>query len=116
MTRAFRIPATAALLAIVVASAASAGQNSIGFRYFYDDAGRVTTVIDTGGIRIDYVYDAAGNRLRVDRSAVPASGTVTIFAFAPQAAPAGATVTIQGQAFGLSPAANLVAFNGVRAA
>lgn len=89
-------------------------QAPITFRYFYDDSGQLTRVVDSSGVSIEYIYDAAGNILEVRRSFV-APGSLAILNFTPQSGGIGARVTIEGQGFGGMAAANTVRFNGTLA-
>src|ERR1700694_4330992 len=85
------------LVAVACSDRLIAQTNAI-FRYFYDDIGQLTKVIDSTGTVIEYVYDPVGNILQIKRSTAPA-GTLAVFSFTPQRGTAGQTVTIQGQAF-----------------
>jgi len=111
-TRTLRLAVVACLAAGLV-QASAMGQS--GFKYFYDDSGRLTRAIDTSGNEIDYTYDAAGNLTQVSRVAAQPANALAILNFTPQAGGAGAVVTLEGQNFGVTPAANAVSFNGAAA-
>ena len=63
--------------------------------YVYDDAGRLTAVIDPTGDTAIYNYDAVGNLLSITRQA---SSTLSVLDFTPKSGPVGTTVTIYGTA------------------
>jgi YD repeat-containing protein len=90
-------------------------QSSSPVHYFYDAAGRLTSVVDTSGNAAVYNYDAVGNLHSITRSALPGSNGLAILNFTPQQGPVGATVTIQGQGFSATPSADLVEFDGTPA-
>jgi 6-phosphogluconolactonase len=96
-------------------SARMAAQSPTTLRCFYDDAGRLTKVVDPSGNEADYTYDAAGNLLQITRPGATAPGSLAIFSFAPLHGNVGNSVTLQGQNFSAVPASNLVAFNGTPA-
>jgi len=89
-------------------------QSPITFRYFYDDTGQLTKVVDSTGVVIEYLYDPVGNMVEIKRSAV-APGALTIFSFSPQQGGPLTSVTISGHGFSPTPAQNTVRFNGVSA-
>ena len=90
-------------------------QNSVTFKYYYDDDGRLIKVIDSNGVEVDYTYDAVDNIVKIARGQAPASGNLAVLSFTPQSGPIGTNVTIQGQNFGSTPATNSVSFNGAAA-
>jgi YD repeat-containing protein len=103
-----------ALLILAVGPVAVA-QSGSPIRYFYDDVGRLTKVIDQSGNVATYSYDAVGNILKITRSTLPSPATLAVLNFSPQRGGIGATVVIKGQGFSATPAQNLVAFNGAQA-
>ena len=88
-------------------------QSSNPVQYYYDDAGRLTTVVDPQGNFATYQYDAVGNLLGIKRTSLSSANALAIFNFTPQSGPAGQTVTVQGQGFSATPSADTVQFNGV---
>ena len=84
-------------------------------QYYYDDLGRLVTVVDQSGNVVSYTYDAVGNILSIGRSTV-AQGSLAIFDFNPQTGPVGTSVTIRGQGFSPTPSSDTVKFNGSVAA
>ena len=92
-----------------------AAQTPITFRYFYDETGQLTRVVDSTGVALEYVYDAVGNILEIKRSTVPV-GALTILGLTPSRGGFGAAVEIQGQGFSTTPSGNTVQFNGTPAA
>jgi len=89
-------------------------QSPITFRYFYDDTGQLTKVVDSTGVVIEYIYDPVGNMLEIRRSNV-APTTLSVFSFTPvQGAPL-TTLTIHGQGFSATPALNTVRIGGILA-
>jgi YD repeat-containing protein len=103
----------ATLLALSWSASLWAQSDSI-IQYFYDDLGRLTTVVDSSGNVANYAYDAAGNLLSIVRAQVAPSAPA-IFNFIPQQGLPGVTVTIQGQGFSATPADDTVKFNGTPA-
>ncbi|MFJ9032886.1 RHS repeat-associated core domain-containing protein [Streptomyces sp. NPDC102274] len=75
--------------------------------YAYDAASRLVGVTDPSGETARYRYDAAGNRLGVDRFA---SSTLSVLSLVPVRAQAGAKVTLSGTGFSPTPASNSVKF------
>jgi YD repeat-containing protein len=98
------------LLAFILATSVLA-QGTITFQYFYDDLGQLSKVVDSTGVIIEYIYDAAGNILQIKRSSI-APGALAIFNFSPQQGAVNGTVTLEGQGFGTTPSGNTVRFNG----
>ena len=86
-------------------------QSSKNFLYSHDDAGRLTKVSDSFGNEIDYVYDAAGNLIKVNRGSSPAGNVLSILGFTPQAGAVGNVITIQGQNFSETPSLNAAKVN-----
>jgi YD repeat-containing protein len=101
-------------LVLLFTGMALPAQQPITFQYFYDDIGELVRVVDSTGVVIEYVYDAVGNMLQINRSSLN-GGALTIFNVTPMQATATAQVTIQGQGFSTTPSANVVKFNGVQA-
>jgi YD repeat-containing protein len=81
-------------------------------QYYYDDLGRLVTMVDSSGKVVTYTYDGVGNILRISRSTV-VLGSLAVFDFNPHAGSVLATVTIRGQGFNATPASNIVKFNGL---
>jgi len=87
-------------------------------RYFYDNLGRLTAVIDGQGNVAVYTYDAVGNLVSIQRftsSGGGSTGTIGIFFLSPSSGATGIQVTIQGFGFSLTASANQVNFNGTSA-
>jgi YD repeat-containing protein len=88
-------------------------------QYFYDDLGRLVTVIDGSGNVAIYNYDAVGNLLSIQRFTSTGGGggggNIGIFILLPSSGGIGAQVRIQGFGFSATPSANQVAFNGTAA-
>ena len=61
-----------AIVAICAARAGSSFAQS-GIRYTYDSAGRLSTATYSNGVKIEYRYDAAGNRRELVTSRPPAA-------------------------------------------
>lgn len=78
-------------------------------QYVYDGVGRVVQVIAPDGSSAQYVYDVAGNISAIKRFS---ANQLALSAFNPSAAAPGAQVTIHGSGFSLTPANNVVSFNG----
>jgi YD repeat-containing protein len=83
-------------------------------QYYYDDLGRLVTMVDSSGNVVTYVYDAVGNILQITRSTVT-PGSLAIFDFNPERGPVGLSVTIRGQGFSATESSDIVKFNGVTA-
>ncbi len=79
--------------------------------YVYDENGRLTGVVDPGGVDAAvYRYDAAGNITAIDRVT---TGTPRILSFSPDcgpASPAPTTITINGFGFSTTLANDVVEF------
>nr|WSS66327.1 polymorphic toxin-type HINT domain-containing protein [Streptomyces sp. NBC_01177] len=75
--------------------------------YSYDAAGRLVGITDPGGQTAHYRYDAAGNRLGIDRYP---SSDLSVLSLAPVRAKAGQTVTLSGTGFSTTPVSNTVSF------
>jgi YD repeat-containing protein len=88
----------------------AASQSGGAIRYYYDDAGRLSKVVDQNGNVATYSYDAVGNLLGITRVSI---GSLAILNFVPQSGPVNQAVTIQGQGFSTTASANSVSFNGV---
>src|SRR5438046_663197 len=73
-------------------------QTPISFQYVNDPTGQLVKAVDSTGVTIDYVYDAVGNILEIDRSKIASDG-VSIFSFFPLQGPVGTVVSIWGQNF-----------------
>jgi YD repeat-containing protein len=85
-------------------------------QYYYDGAGRLTTVVDPKGNVATYQHDAVGNLLGIVKTSLPSANALAIFNFTPQSGPVGQTVTIQGQSFSTTPSNDAVQFNGTATA
>jgi YD repeat-containing protein len=96
------------ILGACLLGAGLCAQSNSPVQYFYDDLGRLVSVVDQNGNVATHQYDAVGNLLSITRSALPGSGGLAIVNFTPQQGPVGATVTIQGQGFSTTPSADLV--------
>ena len=83
-------------------------------KFFYDELGRLTTVIDGSGNMAVYHYDAVGNILSIERFDVDAGG-IGIFFLQPESGGVGVGVLIRGFGFSTIPTDNQVAFNGIPA-
>ena len=103
------------ILGACLLGAGLCAQSNSPVQYFYDDLGRLVSVVDQNGNVASYQYDALGNLLAITRSALPGSNGLAILNFTPQQGPVGTTVTIQGQGFSATPSGNTVQFNGVAA-
>ncbi|MFH8692789.1 RHS repeat-associated core domain-containing protein [Streptomyces anulatus] len=75
--------------------------------YAYDAAARLVGVTAPGGQTARYRYDAAGNRLGVDRFA---SSVLSVLSLVPVRAASGASVTLSGTGFSTTAASNKVTF------
>jgi len=88
-------------------------------QYFYDEQGRLVTVIDGSSNVAIYNYDAVGNLLSIQRFTSTGGGggggNIGIFILLPSSGAIGAQVRIQGFGFSAAPSANQVAFNGTAA-
>jgi YD repeat-containing protein len=107
-----------AWLGITLALLASTGRlraQTQPIQYYYDDLGRLVTVVDSFGDVVAYVYDQVGNIVQIKRSTVTA-GSLAIFDFNPKEGPIGTQVTIRGQGFSATSASDIVKFDGVKAA
>jgi YD repeat-containing protein len=87
-------------------------QSPVTFRYFYDDAGQLSRVLDSSGNLVQYTYDLSDNITQVTRSSI-AAGAWSILNVTPATAPTGTTITIQGQGFSTTPSLDVVTVNGV---
>ena len=103
----------ATLLATLLATAPAWAQAPITYQQTYDAAGQLTSVVDSTGVIVQYVYDTDGNLVQITRSA--ASGPLSILSFSPASGAPGTAVTIEGAGFSTTAAANTVNFNGVAA-
>ena len=109
----------AALVVIGVGAAgthiAQATPSSTSISYAYNDAGRLTGVIDPSQANgtASFGWDPAGNLTSIARSS---STTLSVLSFAPSKGSVGTQVRISGAGFdGTTPGNNLVKFNGVAA-
>ncbi|MGH7164592.1 MAG: IPT/TIG domain-containing protein [Nitrospiraceae bacterium] len=84
-------------------------------QYFYDELGRLVTVIDGAGNLAVYNYDEVGNLLSIDRFTAPVGGGIGIFLLSPSSGGIGIQVTIRGFGFRPTSTDNQVAFNGTPA-
>lgn len=64
-------------------------QSSNPVQYYYDDVGRLTTVVDPKGNIATYQYDAVGNLLGIAKTTLPSANALAIFNFTPQSGPVG---------------------------
>src|SRR5262249_16009807 len=81
-------------------------------RYFYDDNGRLKTVLSPTGEAAIYSYDPAGNFTAITRRA---ANELSIIDFTPKSGPVGTTVIVYGTGFDATASGNTVKFNGVTA-
>src|SRR5262249_777805 len=81
-------------------------------RYFYDDNGRLKTVLSPTGEAAIYSYDPAGNFTAITRRA---ANELSIIDFEPKSGPIGTTVTLYGTGFDAAVSGNTVKFTGVTA-
>lgn len=84
-------------------------------QYYYDALSRLVGVVDAQGNTAEYVYDALGNLLQINRYTVNLGQAVSITFVTPGKGPEGAAVQVLGQGFSPNPADNTVMFNGVLA-
>jgi YD repeat-containing protein len=77
-------------------------------QYYYDPAGRLTTMVDPVNGSARYIYDASGNVLSIVRRPITA---ILVAQLSPSSGVAGTTVTISGTGFGTT-ANTTVSFNG----
>ncbi|HUJ71525.1 MAG TPA: IPT/TIG domain-containing protein [Verrucomicrobiae bacterium] len=89
-------------------------QQPITFQYFYDDLNQLSTVVDSTGVVINYIYDPVGNILQIKRS-TSAPGALAIFNITPLTVATGSTITIQGQGFSATPSLDVVTIDGAPA-
>ncbi|MEU5438736.1 RHS repeat-associated core domain-containing protein [Streptomyces sp. NPDC020719] len=80
--------------------------------YAYDAAGRLAGVSDPVGETARYRYDAAGNRLGIDRFS---SSQLSVLSVVPLRAPVGAKVAVSGTGFAAPASGNTVAFGSATA-
>lgn len=92
------------------AGAASGISNAI---YAYDALGRLVGVTDPSGETARYRFDAAGNRLAIERFP---SSVLSLLSVVPLRAPAGAKLTLSGTGFSATAANNTVLFGDKAAA
>ena len=81
-------------------------------QYVYDAQGRLTGVIGNNGDAARYVYDKAGNILRIDR--IGNTGIALLGAEPPSGA-VGGSIILYGIGFSTTPSQNAVRFNGTAA-
>jgi YD repeat-containing protein len=98
-------------LGMVLACAQRLPAQTQPIQYYYDDVGRLVTMVDQSGNVVTYTYDAVGNILAIDRSTVT-QGQLAIFDFNPETGPASTVVTIRGQGFSATASSDAVKFNG----
>lgn len=72
------------LLSLLGFASPLAAQSTAPVRYFYDDLGRLTKVVDPSGNVATYNYDAVGNLLSIARSTLSSLNARAIFGFTPQ--------------------------------
>ncbi len=80
--------------------------------YVYDEAGRLTSVVNSTSNTAVYKYDAVGNILSISNNP---SSQVAINEFNPNSGPVASTVTIYGTGFSSIASQNTVKFNGITA-
>jgi YD repeat-containing protein len=103
-----------AALVMCLAVAMPATADDAAIRYFYDDLNRLVGVVDKDGNVAQYVYDAVGNLLRIDRTDAPPA-TLAITHVSPSRGRVGRAVQIFGKGFSGTAASNTVKFNGTTA-
>jgi len=99
--------------ALVALAAALPSQAQVTYQYLYDNSGQLSAAIDSTGVIVQYVYDAAGNIVQINHGA--ASGSLSLLSFTPAAAAPGASVTLLGTGFSTTLNNDIVKFNGVAA-
>src|SRR2546421_204504 len=105
---------TKTLLAVfltMVCVATLSAQSGPSIRYFYDDLGRLTRVVDQSGNTASYTYDAVGNILKITRSTL-ATTTLAVLNFTPQQGGIGTISTTQEKASNPTAAQNSFSING----
>src|SRR5579872_1949510 len=102
------------LFAGVLLLTACAMAQSVGLRYFYDDANQLFRVLDSTGNLVEYTYDPNGNITQVTRSTV-APASLAILNVVPLSGGIGQTVTIYGQNFSATASGDTVQFGGIAA-
>lgn len=107
-----RLLVRARLLLLAPLACALLSAQPVTFRYFYDDAGQLSRVLDSSGNLIQYTYDPSGNITQATRSSI-VPGALSILNITPATAPTGTTITIQGQGFSTTPALDVVTLNGI---
>ncbi len=80
--------------------------------YVYDQASRLTGVVNALGNTAVYNYDTAGNIISISQNA---SSSISIIDFTPTSGIVGSTVTINGTGFSATKANDTVKFNGTSA-
>jgi YD repeat-containing protein len=80
--------------------------------YVYDQASRLTGVVNALGNDAVYNYDTAGNILSISQNA---SSAISIIDFSPTSGPVGTTVTVNGTGFSATKASDGMGFNGKKA-
>src|SRR5438477_12971895 len=99
------------LLALILLFAPTCGaQSSTPIRYFYDDLGRLTKVVDQNGNFAVYSYDAVGNLLSITRCTTPGGNALASLGVARQKGSVGQTVTIDAQGFSATSPGKCVSF------
>lgn len=78
-------------------------------QYYYDELGRLISVVDSNGQSTVYQYDPSGNLLGVD---IVNQTVLDIIDFTPKSGPVGTSVDIIGSGFSSDPVANTVLING----
>src|SRR6266849_2327070 len=94
--------------AVLILIAANVPCRADSAQYFYDPAGRLTTVVDPVNGSAQYNYDAVGNILSVVRRPIT---DAVVAQLSPSSGPVGTVVTISGTGFGTA-ANTTVSFNG----
>lgn len=80
--------------------------------FVYDVLGRISSVVDPGGNKAVYQYDASGNLLSIANTS---SNITYVTGFSPTSSAVGTPVTIYGTKFSATPSQNTVKFNGTTA-
>jgi YD repeat-containing protein len=107
----FHLSITLVIIFLFLCPASYAQQGGTA-RYFYDDNGRLKTVLSPTGEAAIYSYDPAGNFTAITRRT---ANELSIIDFTPKTGPVGTSVTLYGTGFDATASGNTVKFNGVTA-